>query len=124
MLEIADKVIEGIKLLRETAKKMQNAELQGQIADLLLSSADLKLEMAELKADVLKVREENAELKRKNDLRANVEMRGNLAYLKAPVPGYNQGPFCPICLETDGKLINIWESTLGWFCPHCKKNPG
>ncbi|MCL2645799.1 MAG: hypothetical protein FWD61_02205 [Phycisphaerales bacterium] len=125
MFEIADKVIDGIKLLRETTKKMQNAELQGQIADLMLASADMKLEMVELKAKILKVREENAELKRTNDLRANIEIREkNHVYLKSPILGYNQGPFCPICLEIDGKLINIWESSMGWCCPHCEKNLG
>jgi hypothetical protein len=124
MLEIADKVIDAIKLLRETAKKMQNAELQGQIADLMVASADLKLEMVELKAEVLTVREENTALKKKSDLRAKMELRGNICYLKEPVPGYNNGPFCPICLETDGILVNIWESTLGWSCPHCRKDPG
>ena len=124
MLEYADKVIDGIKKLREIAKKIESAELQGQIADLMLASADMKLEMADLKSEMFKVQEENARLKRKADIRGNIEMRGNHIFLTNPMPGYNQGPFCPICFETNEILVNIWESMTGWHCPHCGKNPG
>ena len=47
MLEVADKVIDGIKTVREIASKIENAELLNQVADLMGDSADLKMEIAE-----------------------------------------------------------------------------
>ena len=122
MLEIADKVIDGIKAIREIAKRIENAELQNQIADLLMSSADLKMEIADLKSEILGLREENATLKKKADLRAKMRVEDRLLYPKEEIPGYGPGPFCPICFEKDGYLITAHKSPhlSGWNCNNCK----
>jgi len=64
MLEVADKVLAGVKAVREIAKKIHDVELLSRIADLMGDSADLKMEMAELKAEIIRVRDENDALKR------------------------------------------------------------
>ena len=122
MLEVADKVIAGIKTVREIARKIENAELLNQVADLMGDSADLKMEIAELKSEIIGLRNENTDLKRKKDIRAKVEIRNGACYLTEPVPGYNEGPFCPICLETEGILVNVGRRTGGQFyCVNCKR---
>jgi hypothetical protein len=123
MLEIADKVIDGIKTLRDIAKRIENAELHSRFADLMMASADLKMEMAELKAEIFHLRQENAALKRKADLRSKMQVKDRLLYATEPIPGYDGGPFCPLCFEKEGILVNVWESTMGWYCPQCEKKP-
>lgn len=124
MLEIADKVIEGIKAAREIAKRIENAELQSQMADLVMHTADLKMEMAELKSEIVTLRDENAAMKRKADLRSMMRVQENVLYLTEEVPGYNRGPFCPICFEKEDNMINVWNAAYGgWYCPNCKSSP-
>ena len=122
MLEIADKVIDGIKAVREIARRIQNAELQSQIANLMVSSADLKMEIADLKSEILRLREENSTLKKKADLRAKMRVEKRMLYPREEIPGYGSGPFCPICFEKDGYLLTLWQNrTTGrWLCDNCK----
>lgn len=114
MLEIADKVIDGIKLLRETAKKMQNAELQGQIADLMLASADLKMEMAELKSEVVTIREANIELQGRLDVLTKVEFAYD-AYWQRRNDGSLDGPFSLHFWDFEKKLVRMKEINKGNF---------
>jgi len=126
MLEIADKVIDGIKAIREIAKRTENAELLSQIADLIMSSADLKMEVADLKSEVLRLREENAALRKRADLRAKMRQQENgLLVPTEEIPGYGLGPFCPVCFEKEGYLIRPQEGRVGiWFCHNCKQQVG
>lgn len=121
MLEIADKVIDGIKAVRDVAKRIENAELQNQIADLIGNTADLKMEIAELKVEIIKLREENTSLKRKTDLRSKLRVENGAYYLNEKIDGYNQGPFCTLCHEKDSLLINVHHTSAGWHCPNCDK---
>ena len=123
MLEAIDKVIAGIKVLRDIAEKTKNAELRNTIADLQMASADLKLEVVELKSEIVRVRDESEALKRKRDLRSKMRIDGNLCYLTQPIPGYDEGPFCPVCVEVDGLLIPMYyhRHTDSYSCPHCAR---
>ena len=109
-----DNVISGIKTVRDIAKRIENAELLTQIAELMISSADLKMEIAEIK-------DENTALKRNDDLRSKMEVRDKLLYLIEPVPGYGEGPFCPICFEKENILINVEIYADLWTCTDCGK---
>jgi len=123
MLEVMDKVFKGAKALRDLAKKIENVELQNEIADLIGNTADLKLEVAQLKSELIDLKNENAALKTRADVRGRIVIKDRLCYMTEPLEGYNEGPFCPICFEKDGILINVWESTLGYCCPNCDKKP-
>ena len=125
MLEIADRVIDGIKTVREISKRIQDAELHNQIADLITNTADLKMEIAELKSAIIELREENNTLQRKKTLREKMKVQNRLLYLNEDVPGYNQGPFCPLCFEKDTLVINLggpYPPTQCWCCPNCKNS--
>ena len=124
MLEIADKVIDGIKTVRDIAKRLENAELLSRVADLVSAGADLKLETAELKAQIIGLMDENAALKRKADIRANMTVRDRVCYPITPIPGYGNGPFCPLCLEKEGVLIELGPGQFsGRICTNCEKYP-
>jgi hypothetical protein len=126
MLEVADKVIEGVKAIREIAQKLHDADLQNQIADLLNNSANLKLELAEQKAELLNLRTENEDLKRGRDLRQRLIRKDSVLQLIAPDPFYGDGPFCPICFENTSKLMQVFANpnTRTWVCPNCAKEVG
>ncbi len=123
-MEIADKVIDAIKTIRDLAKKFESAELQNRIGDLMNASADLKLEMAELKSANLHLQDENAMLKRKRDLRSQMTMIEGVCHSAETIPGYGKGPFCPLCLEKDGLLLHVIKYSSGhrWYCPNCDKH--
>lgn len=114
MLEIADKVIDGIKAAREVAKRIENAELQNQMADLVINTADLKMEMAELKAEIMDLREENAHLKREMELRRNLEYFHD-AYWQRRDDGTFDGPFSPRPWDLKGKLVRMKFHQQGRF---------
>jgi hypothetical protein len=125
MLEIADKVVDGIKAIREIAKRIENAELQSHIADLMMSSADLKMEVAELKSNILQLREENAAVKKRAELRARMRVENGLLVPIEEIPGYGRGPFCPVCFEKEGYLIAPQISGVDRrFCFNCKQDVG
>jgi hypothetical protein len=114
-------VIDGIKAIRDVAKRIENAELQNHIAELMMSSADLKMEMAELKSDIVRLREENAALRKSADLRAKMHVKDGLLYPTEEIPGYGPGPFCPVCFEKDGHLIAPLIRYGKWHCYNCKQ---
>lgn len=121
MFEVVNNVIEGLRKIREVSQRIQNAELQNLVADLMINAADLRIELAQAKEDNIKLREEIADIKRRRDLRSNIEYRGTLVYLKTLLPGYPDGPFCPCCLENEGKLHIMWEDQFaGWHCTNAK----
>jgi len=114
MLEVADKVIDGIKAAREVAKQVKNAELQSQMADLVSATADLKMETADLKAEILSLREENERLKRDLELRQNLEYFHNAYWLRRD-DGTFEGPFSPRPWELKDRMVRMKYNQQGHF---------
>ncbi len=126
-------IVETAKKLRELAKKVQDAEVKNLVADLNLQLADLKLELAASRQELATAREENVRLKEtvasgrvKVDLRSKIERRGKLYFLKEPVEGYDEGPFCVACFDGDGKLMAVtklektFSALASHMCPKCQ----
>jgi len=122
----------------KVAQKLHDAELQEAIADLRLGAARLKSEMADLRAGNAELRESIGEMKRQADIRSKVQFRNGMYYLTEELPGYGEGPFCPTCYDSDGKLITLlgpgrqrggWGETGAfeapdgscWTCRRCAK---
>ncbi|MEM1451096.1 MAG: hypothetical protein AAGI22_18400 [Planctomycetota bacterium] len=126
-------IIDTAKKLREVAKKVQDAEVRNLVADLNLQLADLKLELAASREELATAREEIIRLnetvatgKVKVDLRSKIERRGKLYYLKEPVAGYDEGPYCVACFDGDGKLVLVsklastFKDLASHMCPKCE----
>ena len=126
ILDNVNAVVAGVKKVREVAQKIHDANLQSAIADLVLSVADLKTEMADLRDEHLKLRAQVEDLKKKADIRTKVVYRAGLYYLTEPVQGYPEGPFCPVCMDSEGLLITVRVRTSkfgrSWNCGHCRKH--
>lgn len=134
VLDAIDRLIGGIKKLRELSQKLKNAEMHDLIADLMLQGAELKMKTAELQSENLELRRSMDELRQKVDIRSKVEFRDGLYYLAQPIHGYGEGPFGPTCFDEDGLLISLTKRFrtsygidlrskvrrhAGWQCGRC-----
>lgn len=136
MLDALDRLVAGLKSVREIARRMRDAELLSAIADLSLDSAQLKGEMANIREDNTRLREELHELRQRAECRSKVAVDNGMYRLKEPIKGYSDGPFCTRCFDSEGKLITMmgpgWQPGVphgigtfiapdgtGWTCPEC-----
>jgi hypothetical protein len=122
------KAIEIAKKLREVGQKIKDAETQGLVADLNLALADLKMELANIKEENLALKQQVKQLSEKPDVRANIEVKDGLYYLKDPMPGRPIGPYCPRCLDVEDRIVPLskvvrdFELFGKWQCPQCKQH--
>lgn len=103
----------------------QIKDLVGKYNDLPLMKQilDLQTEIFELQTENLKLRDELADLRRRQDQRERLQMRGPLNYY------YQEGdevPFCPKCWENEAKLIHLsapepWNRGIRRECRVCKE---
>ncbi|SFK45111.1 hypothetical protein [Rhodanobacter glycinis] len=118
LISTATTAIQLVTRLREINKNIANAEFNNALADLSIELANLKIQVAGLL-------EENDQLKRKLDQKdsSSVSFKG-FAYFKSD----GEGPFCPGCYDTAGKLIRLAKTsaTFNVFgshsCPSCKEH--
>jgi hypothetical protein len=112
------KAIRGIDL------KVQNAELNLKLADLLGSLADARIAAAELQESL---QEKEKEIERLNEavrLKAEV-IKSSDAYFLKDASGKPSGePFCVPCWEAKKELFHLTHAYINhvgcWICPHCK----
>ena len=112
MFEALDRLITGLKTVRDVAQRMHDAEMSSAVADLTLNSAQLKADAATVREENTRLREEVEQLRRQEDLRSKVQIKDYMYYLSEPVSGYSRGPFCTRCFDSDGKLIMLMGP--GW----------
>jgi hypothetical protein len=121
---------ETAKRLWDIAEKIKDADTKGLIADLRVALADIKTEVAALKETNLGLEAEVRRLQEKPNIRANIEPRDGVYYLKTPEVGRSNGPYCPRCLDVVEKLIPLAEQphtfrSFGkWRCPECTAHYG
>lgn len=120
---LIDEVVSGVKLAKKASQKYHDATLQDAIADLTLKTADLKMEIAELRSENIQLKDELQQARRQEDIRTKIEKRNNFYYLKEPVEGYGEGPFCPACLDGDGILVSMigrnYRGKITYRCHRC-----
>jgi len=123
-IAIVDKLLKGFKRLREVNQKIDNAELQNLIADLMMDMTDLKLQMVESIDENIRLRSRIDELTKSVDLRSKLRREKNYYILTEKVPGYDEGPFCLTCMDEDEKLISMHtyntENGVSRSCIRCK----
>lgn len=113
------------------------------ISDLSKLSQDAQEKIIQLQSIVLSLQQEAmavadrlAELKRENDeLRAKLAQQDTVVfrngiYWRMSEDKNEEGPYCPVCYENEGKLLHLhWfhsESLPGnsvpgyWMCKHCQ----
>ena len=116
MPDMAIDPLSTLKQIKDLVQKYNDLPLMKQILD-------LQTEVFELQTENISLKDELATLKRQRDQREKLDRRGPMNYY------YQDGddvPFCPKCLENDGKPIHLTapESRSGGisrFCRVCKE---
>ena len=104
---------DAIKDVAKLAQKADNIDLYQRLVDLSAQALDMQDEISKLK-------EENARLKRKQDLSSSIQ-RHNESFItiegEEPMLRY-----CSHCWDADEKLVQLLcDEYAGTFeCPHCK----
>jgi hypothetical protein len=127
-LSTASQAIRLVNDLRAIDKEVSQAELRLKVADLTTALADLKMTLTEAKSDAA---EQDAEIDRLKKLQRRVlddtiELYG-YRYRKrtdGKPPGAAGNPFCDVCFQKDGLLIETafvhGTGIQQLRCPNCK----
>ena len=103
---------EGIKDVAKIVQKADNVELYRQLIDLSAQALDMQ-------ATINKLTEENAELKKRQDLEERI-VRHQELYLTLK-DDENNIFYCSHCWDSDGKLIQMSTKNGLYQCPHCQQ---
>ena len=112
---LANGTIKLLKEAREAAKRSDDHDLKDKLSDLYDAFLDIKEVVGNL-------RDENEELRKKLDERAKLIWDGQL---KVYFIENDPDPFCPTCMDRDGKSIRLYPAYLGggaqtgWRCKVC-----
>lgn len=103
---------EGIKDVAKIVQQADNIELYKQLLDLGAQALEMQDEIARLK-------EENQELRKKNDIASQI-IRHTESYVTIS-SDEKELFYCSHCWDSEGKLIQLICNENGTFeCPHCK----
>jgi len=126
-LSTASQAIKLANELRSIDKEVSQAELKLKIADLTSALADLKMTLTEAKSDAA---EKDGEIGRLKKLHhrlegETVELHGyRYRKRKDRKEGAAGNPFCDVCFQKDGLLIETahipGKGIINVQCPNCK----
>ena len=101
---------EGIKDVAKIVQQADNLELYRQLLDLSAQALDMQ-------ATINKLTEENAELKKKQDIEERIQRHQEL-YITLKDEG-DDIYYCSHCWDNDRKLIQMQKCHGECSCPHC-----
>lgn len=122
--------LQSIRAASDVVKALRAADVSYEKAELKLRVAELAELLADARMSVLDAQEEIQILQKKlqeADRRRSLKFQKD-AYWEV-VDGANvDGPFCPKCLDADGKEIRMIDRGNGYTCcvqcGHCTDTPG
>ena len=104
---------EAVKDVAKLAQQADNIDLYRRLLDLSAQALDMQDEISKLK-------EENARLKRKQDLSSSIQRhKESFITLEGEEPMLR---YCSHCWDADEKLVQLlcYEYSGEFDCPHCK----
>jgi len=102
---------EGIKDVAKIVQQADNLELYRQLLDLSAQALDMQ-------ATINKLTEENADLKKKQDIEERIQRHQEL-YITLK-DEEDDIYYCSHCWDNDRKLIQMRKSYGEYSCPHCQ----
>jgi len=126
VMAILSTAIATVQKLREVSEKIKDAETNNLIADLNIALADLKMQFVTLQEENMQLRKELQQAREQADFRSKVTFKEGLYFLTERVEGRPEGPYCPHCLDAEGKLILVTKAQEPFRdfgnlrCPKCK----
>lgn len=105
---------EAFKDLLAVADRLRDAELKHKLADVQMEGARLAEENARLRQELIALQEQVR-------TRQEMQYRDNV-YWRQAGQGEREGPFCPKCLDGDGKPARMSDRADDdcWRCPVCR----
>ena len=79
--------------------------------------ATIRMEGAKLAEENARLREENIALRESLRNRQAMTFRENAYWIEQD--GRRDGPFCPRCLDADGKAVRMMDRGHDWKCSNC-----
>ena len=101
---------EGIKDVAKIVQQADNVELYRQLIDLSAQALDMQ-------DTINKLSEENAKLKKKQDIEERIQRHSEL-YIT--LKGEDDILYCSHCWDNERKLIQVSTQNGLYQCPHCK----
>lgn len=102
---------EGIKDVAKIVQQADNLELYRQLLDLSAQALDMQ-------ATINRLTEENAELRKKQDIEERIQRHQELYITLKDEEGDIY--YCSHCWDNDRKLIQMRKSHGEYSCPHCQ----
>lgn len=89
-------------------------------ADLIRRLVDVQMEGAKLAEENARLRQELADLREQAKIRQEMRYQSNV-YWRQLGEGKSEGPFCPKCLDGNGKAARMsdFADFHAWICPVC-----
>jgi len=105
---------EAVKDALAVADRLRDAELKHRLADVQMECAKLAEENARLRQELIELRE-HAQTRQEMQYQDNV-------YWRQSGQGTREGPFCPKCLDGEGKAARMSDRADDhcWRCPVCR----
>jgi hypothetical protein len=110
--------------LRSIDKEISHADLKLKIADLTSSLADIKITLTDARSEATEKDAEIARLLKLHRRLADdtIELFGYRYRKSDKRDGPAGNPFCPVCLQKEGVLLELADTTLPGRplkCPNC-----
>ena len=102
----------SIKDIIELVKKGAEIEAQEKIMELRQAALDLQEENIAL-------REKLRDLEEHLNVKSQMQFDGTVYWLERDET--KEGPYCQLCYDKEGKLINLQADSERWRCLGCKK---
>ncbi len=99
---------EGIKDVAKVVQQADNIQLYQQLIDLSAQALDMQ-------SEITRLTNENAELKKKQDLESKIQRHEGL-YVTLENDSIM---YCSHCWDSDRKLIQMFTENGKYRCPHC-----
>ena len=121
-LGLAKTTSDIIKAALDFAKNAKNTELAEKLIDLYQDFVELAETNQQLRGEAQELRGEIAELKKRPDIAARLRpaFESGSYYLKQD-DGEEDGPFCSVCWDVDGKLVRQALVGVQTICQYCSR---
>jgi hypothetical protein len=100
-----------MKEVAELVKKFNDIDLNRRILN-------LENEVLDLSREKRRAEEKVEELERTLKIKDEIVFRNNEYYVKKD-GREDEGPYCTVCWDRDGKLVRLHEGSFGSICPAC-----
>ncbi len=121
ILGLAKTTTDLVKEATDLARATKNTDLAEKLIDVYRNVVELTDTNQQLRAQVQDQKNEIVELKRESDVRTKLKYdKDHSAYFLMQDDSTQDGPFCTVCWDVDGKLVRETPNSMGLiWCPYC-----